>query len=101
MSGLTRTDLATSRKVELAASAVARQDQHGAVTELSDAFGVCRETVYSAREQGRAALGAWFEPREGEVPATVVVDRRQLERAVVALPTSCASTRLSSRRRLP
>jgi hypothetical protein len=53
MSGLTRTDLATSRKVERAAMAVARQEQHGSVTELSGAFGVSQETVYSAREQGR------------------------------------------------
>ena len=60
MTGLTRTDLATRDKVDLAAASLAWQGSHGAMTELARCFGVSRMTVYSAREQGREALNAQF-----------------------------------------
>jgi len=47
MSGLTRTDLTTCNKVDLAAASVARQGMYGVVTELAKHFGVSRPTVYS------------------------------------------------------
>ena len=84
MTGLARTDLVTSRKVDLAAQAVARQAQYGSVTQLAGAFGVARPTVISARDQAARVLKAHF---DAAVPDAVMVavDLRQIERAVVAL----------------
>ena len=53
MTGLTRTDLTTLDKVNLAASAVGLQSEHGAVSGLARVFGVSRPTVYGARDGGR------------------------------------------------
>lgn len=84
MTGLARTDLVTSRKVHLAAQAVARQEQYGSVTRLASEFNVARPTVISAREQAARVLTAYFDVA---VPDAVMVpvDRRQVERAVVEL----------------
>ena len=48
MTGLHRTPLTTARKAEFAASALARQDEHGAKSELSRDYGVSRPSVYAA-----------------------------------------------------
>jgi hypothetical protein len=86
MSGLTRTDLATNDKVQLAAAAVVWQGEHGIVTELADEYGVSRPTVYSARDQAYEALVAQFDARmRKERLGSFMVARRQLERAVLGL----------------
>ncbi len=56
MTGLIRTDLPTSRKVELAASAFARQAEHGAKTQLARSFGISRPTVYTAASTAAEVL---------------------------------------------
>jgi len=84
MTGLARTDLATSRKVHLAAQAVARQGQYGAVSQLASAFDVSRPTVLAARGQADRVLTAHFANDVAEV-VQISVDPRQLERAVLAL----------------
>jgi hypothetical protein len=48
MTGLNRTDLPTSHKVQLAASALAGQGIYGAITDLAQTFEVSRPTVYAA-----------------------------------------------------
>jgi hypothetical protein len=86
MTGLIRTDLPTSRKVELAASALARQEEHGAKTQLARDFGISRPTVYSAASTASEVLEKHFREAEaGYHPVTVTVDEAQLDRAIVAL----------------
>ena len=85
MSGLTRTDLTTSQKIEFAASTVARQEL-GAKTALSDAYGVSRPTVYATQVDTEAVLREHFELAAlGRTAVSVSVDDAQLQRAVVAL----------------
>jgi len=60
MTGLARTDLTTLQRVDLAAAAVATQGQHGMVTHLAELHSVTRDTVYSARAQGRDVLARHF-----------------------------------------
>lgn len=84
MTGLKQTDLPTSHRVELAASAFAGQGIYGAVTDLAQIFDVSRPTVYSAAQTAEAVLTRHFASCEtGE--RNVVVDERQLERTIVAL----------------
>jgi hypothetical protein len=49
VTGLVRTDLPTSRKVDLAALALSRRSEHGATTELAREFEVSRPTAYVVR----------------------------------------------------
>lgn len=84
MTGLNRTDLPTSHRVQLAASALAGQGIYGAVTDLAQIFDVSRPTVYSAAQTAENVLTQHFEACEtGE--RSVVVDGRQLERTIVGL----------------
>lgn len=88
MTGLMRTDLTPSHKVDLAASAWSRQAEYGATTELSRTFDVSRPTVYAAAKTASHVLGQYFRQyEEGQRPVTVTVDQAQLERAIVALRT--------------
>jgi len=84
MTGLNRTDLPTSHRVQLAASALAGQGIYGAVTDLAQTFEVSRPTVYSAAQTAEDVLTQHFaECATGE--RSVVVDERQLERTIVGL----------------
>jgi hypothetical protein len=84
MTGLNRTDLPTSHKVQLAASALAGQAEYGTVTGLASAFSVSRPTVYAAGQTASDVLTRHFEKAEsGE--RTVTVDERQLKRAIAGL----------------
>ncbi len=58
---------------------LARAGEYGVVTDLSRAVGVSRQTLYTWREQGRAALEQAFAP-----PAPPVADARR-EREVLTL----------------
>ena len=86
MCGLTRTDLTTSQKMDLARGALGAQGVYGAIAHLSTEFGVSRPTVYRARDEADAALIGCFAPTDKQ-PAAVVVtaDEAQIRRAVVAL----------------
>jgi hypothetical protein len=84
MTGLKQTSLPTPQKTQLAAGALAGQGTYGTITELAQQYGVSRPTVYSAGETANAVLTRHFEEAEtGE--RFVLVDERQLERAVGAL----------------
>ena len=48
MTELHRTPLTTSQKIECAASVLARQQERGAKSELSRAYGISRPTIYAA-----------------------------------------------------
>ncbi len=86
MTGLHRTPLTTSQKVECAVMAAAGQEVHGTISEVSREFGISRPTVYEARSAACEVLRGHFEKQESAYRAVrVEVDEAQLERAVVAL----------------
>lgn len=88
MTVLSRTDLTPEDKVYLAAAAVAMQGRDGAISHLAEELGVTRPTVYAAGREARLRLGEWFEPGRAESRCVwVKVDRRQVERATIALRT--------------
>lgn len=84
MTKLTRTDLTTSAKVELATKAVALKLNHGSTTVLGRLFGVSRPTVYEAQATAETVLVRYFES-EITAPTHVLVDDAQIKRAIVAL----------------
>jgi hypothetical protein len=84
MTGLNRTDLPTSHKVKLAASALAGQGIYGAITDLAATFDVSRPTVYGAAQTAEDVLTEHFEASVAS-KQNVVVDERQLERMVIGL----------------
>ncbi|MCP4901014.1 MAG: hypothetical protein GY906_28935, partial [bacterium] len=86
MTGLHRTPLTTSQKMECAAKALAGQEAHGTITQLSRQFGISRPTLYEAREAAGEVLTEHFARNESEYRTVrVEVDEAQLERSVVAL----------------
>ena len=86
MTGLHRTDLTTSQKIQCAAQALAQQGEHGSKTRLSRAYEISRPTVYAAGETAEAVLRWHFEGRLVEGGAVDVrVDDAQLCRALVGL----------------
>lgn len=92
MTELMGTDLPTSRKVQLAASALGQQGQHGAMTALARDFGVARGTVYSAKQTASEVLAAHFAMavaapvvQEAAPWLNVRVDEAQIRRVVAAL----------------
>jgi len=88
MAGLNRTTLTTSQKIEFAANALARQEEHGAKSALSREFGVSRTTVYAASELAEGVLAQHFEHcTSDDAPVMVQVGEQQIRRAVVALRT--------------
>ncbi len=89
MTELHRTPLTTSQKIECAATVLARQQEHGAKSELSRTYGISRPTVYAAGATAQEVLEAHFQPPEPARPlACVSVDEGQLQRTVVALRVS-------------
>ena len=100
MTGLARTDLATPERAHLAATAIAGQGRWGAVTEAAAAFGVSRDTVYSAREQGMQALSRHFGAGSRGV-VNVPVRRAQLDRTIVALRVTAPTSIRAIERALP
>jgi len=99
MTELMKTDLSTSRKLELAASALGMQGLHGVMTDLARDFGVARGTVYSAQHTARELLMAHF--ATAAAPAAVPepisalmvrVDDAQIRRAIAALRTMVPGT---------
>ena len=84
MTRLMRTDLPTSDKVELAAAALAWQENYGSITELGQLFEVSRPTVYAAGETAAEILERHFDD-EFTDGVYVLVDSAQLQRAIVAL----------------
>ena len=86
MTGLHRTDLATSQKVEFSAKAIAGQAVHGTVTQLSQQFNISRATVYGIQESVQQVLEEHFEkPESDHHTIRVEVDEKQLHRAIIAL----------------
>ena len=86
MTGLHRTDLTTSQKVEFSAKAIAGQAVHGTVTQLSQQFNISRPTVYGIQESVQQVLEEHFEkPESDHHTIRVEVDEKQLHRAIIAL----------------
>jgi len=86
MTGLHRTPLTTSQKMQCAAMALAGQEAHGTISEVSREFGLSRPTVYEARDAVGEVLREHFDKDESAHRVVhVEVDEAQLERAVVAL----------------
>jgi len=86
MTRLDRTPLVLSEKIDCAVRALATQDRHGAISDLSRELGISRPTLYEARDTASTVLEAHFKTSEPQGnPVHVVVDKAQLERATVAL----------------
>ena len=87
MTGLHRTPLTTSQKVECAAQALAGQEVHGTVSELSRRFGISSpDGVRSAGKRRDEVLAEHFEKDEAQHQVVhVAVDEAQLQRTIVAL----------------
>ena len=86
MTGLSRTNLSTSHKAHLAASAFAGQGTYGTETNLARQYGVSRPTVYAAGETGQTVMEQHYaDVEEGDDVVRVKVDLAQLLRAIVAL----------------
>jgi len=86
MTGLHRTPLTTTQKVECAAQALAGQGVHGTLSALSEEFGISRPTLYEARHTASELLHRHFEKDEAaHRVVSVQVDEAQLRRSVVAL----------------
>ena len=88
MTDLSKTELTTSLRTELALQAATFQGQYGAMTELAADFGVSRPTVYAAAGTAVHVVDRHFEDASSGGGGTwVFVDGRLLERAIVALRT--------------
>jgi len=86
MTGLLRTDLSTSHKAHLAASAFSQQGEYGPTTALARRYDLSRPTVYAAGQTGQAVLEEHFtRAQAGDSVTWVAVDTAQLKRAIVAL----------------
>lgn len=78
--------LPTPAAVQLAVSAIARQGQYGAITELAQDAEVSRPTVYAYRDRALQAIQAELAPpsQDGAL-FTLPVHRADLERSVIAM----------------
>ena len=86
MSGLHRTALTTSQKTQCAVMALAGQEVHGTISDVSREFGISRPTLYEARHAAGEVLREHFEKEQSaHQTVRVEVDEAQLERAVVGL----------------
>src|ERR671914_1183187 len=85
MTGLHRTPLTTSQKIECAAKALAGQEACGGIAGLSRDYGVSRPTVYAAKGAASEVLREHFEEPESDPTVWVKVDPAQVQRTVVAL----------------
>ena len=85
MTGLHRTPLTTSQKIECVAKALAGQEDCGGIAGLSREYGVSRPTVYVAKGAASEVLREHFEEPESDPTVWVKVDSAQVRRTVVAL----------------
>src|SRR5919198_1846872 len=85
MTGLHRTPLTTSQKIEWVAKALAGQEGCGGIAGLSGSSGVSRPTVYAAKGAALEVLREHFEEPESDPPVWVKVEPAQVRRTVVAL----------------
>jgi hypothetical protein len=65
MTRLHRTALTLSEEIECAVSALASQDRHGVISDLSREFGISRPTVYAVKETASEVLKTHFEKAQG------------------------------------
>jgi hypothetical protein len=85
MTGLHRTPLTTSQKIECVAKALAGQEDCGGIAGLSRDYGVSRPTVYAAKGAASEVLREHFEEPESDPTVWVKVDSAQVRRTVVGL----------------
>jgi len=86
MTGLHRTHLTTSQKIQFSSKAVANQATHGAISQLSEQYNISRPTVYQTQKAIQQLLTEHYSKSEAEHLATeVVVDEKQLQRSIIAL----------------
>lgn len=85
MTGLHRTPLTTSQKIECVAKALAGQEASGGIAGLSREYEVSRPTMYAAKGAASEVLREHFEEPESDPTVWVKVDNAQLRRTVVAL----------------
>lgn len=82
-----RQPLHPSSATQLAAIALSKQGEYGAITNLAQEYDVRRQHVYDLREQARTVLEETFTPPDSALSDcfTMTLTSMDLERAVVAL----------------
>src|SRR5919109_2891970 len=85
MTGLHRTPLTTSQKIECVAKALVGQEASSGIAGLSREYGVSRPTVYAAKGAASEVLREHFEEPESDPAVWVEIDSAQVRRTVVAL----------------
>jgi hypothetical protein len=85
MTGLHRTPLRSSQKIECVAKALAGQEACDGIAGLSREYGVSRPTVYAAKGAASEVLREHFEEAESDPTVWVKVNSAQVRRTVVAL----------------
>lgn len=86
MRTLSRADLSIEEKVYMASATISSEGIYGRLSELSREKGISRQTLYSLGAETRQVLSEQFERQLFEPGGfSVWVDRRQVERAVIAM----------------
>lgn len=94
--GARRDNITGKERADIAIQVLPPSRRHGLVTELSQAHGISRQTVYNIAATGRALLESGMEPGpHGPCPPQkqVLVDRNRLERSTLVLTASGVSQR--------
>jgi len=76
--------LSPETALELAREAFNSSEEHGAVARLARKYNVTRHVVEQCREAREEHLGRLFQPRSGIPVVSVTLDRRAIDRAIVA-----------------
>ena len=94
--GARRDNITGKERADIAIQVLPRSRPHGLVTELSQAYGISRQTVYNIAASGRVLLENGMQPgAHGPYPPqkNVLVDRNRLERGTLVLTESGVSQR--------
>jgi hypothetical protein len=98
--GTRRDDITSVQRAQIAIKVLNTDRPHGAITELAEAYGISRQTIYDIGVAGEQVLIAGLEPGpHGPQPRekTIHVDRNRLARSAVVLTGEGVSQRGISR----
>jgi hypothetical protein len=94
--GARRDNITGKERADIAIQVLPASRAHGLVTELSQTYGISRQTVYNIASAGRALLETGLQPgAHGPYPTqkNVLVDRDRLERSTLVLTEAGVSQR--------
>jgi len=94
--GARRDDITSVQRAQIAIKVLNTDRPHGAITEMAEAYGISRQTIYDIGVAGEQVLIAGLEPGpHGPQPRekTIHVDRNRLARSAVVLTGEGVSQR--------